>query len=568
MSKTLHIVMLLALFLLGGGNFLNAQETVSVDLSKGYKNAEAVTTINTAFGSIVFDGGTNSNAPKYYTSGTAVRLYGGNTITFNAGDNVITKVVFTHTQAQVFTETAFNPTGTSYNLTNEVETWTGSSSSLVVTVPDGKKPRITKIEVTYQNASGKKSAGLAYNPTESTIHLGDEFTQPVLANPNNLAITYSSDNEAVATVDADGTITPVAVGEATITASSAENDEFAAGKATFALTVKAAIDKNSIIFSNDYSSWKNAPTSYPTTAQDKVFPASNNENYTFSLKYIMKNSSELQFKKSEGQLVSPKFGFANGYKVTVAYRLSSAIGANMTLTDGTKTVTGEDGTVELEVAGDVAFTLSAGKNAAYVSTITIVPNKAAETVSISLNKYGYATAFYSDKALTVPTGVTATAYDDDVKAVATYSEGQTIPAGEAVILQGSANTTAKFTVDGSSTSTATASNALHGFDEASTTTGDGKFYMLSAKSGKVGFYWGAADGGAFTSGAHKAYLVVPEAKAKTSYVFGEETTDGINSVMSEEGRVKNTPVYNLAGQRVNKAYKGVVIVNGKKFIQK
>lgn len=30
----------------------------------------------------------------------------------------------------------------------------------------------------------------------------------------------------------------------------------------------------------------------------------------------------------------------------------------------------------------------------------------------------------------------------------------------------------------------------------------------------------------------------------------------------------NASIYNLAGQKVNKSYKGVVIQNGKKFVQK
>ena len=31
---------------------------------------------------------------------------------------------------------------------------------------------------------------------------------------------------------------------------------------------------------------------------------------------------------------------------------------------------------------------------------------------------------------------------------------------------------------------------------------------------------------------------------------------------------KNAPVYNLAGQQVDASYKGVVIKNGKKYVQK
>ena len=45
------------------------------------------------------------------------------------------------------------------------------------------------------------------------------------------------------------------------------------------------------------------------------------------------------------------------------------------------------------------------------------------------------------------------------------------------------------------------------------------------------------------------------------------TTTGITNITTDEA-AKNTPVYNLAGQKVTKAYKGVVIKNGKKMIQK
>ena len=44
-------------------------------------------------------------------------------------------------------------------------------------------------------------------------------------------------------------------------------------------------------------------------------------------------------------------------------------------------------------------------------------------------------------------------------------------------------------------------------------------------------------------------------------------TTGITNITADEG-AKNAPVYNLAGQKVTKAYKGVVIKNGKKMIQK
>ncbi len=46
-----------------------------------------------------------------------------------------------------------------------------------------------------------------------------------------------------------------------------------------------------------------------------------------------------------------------------------------------------------------------------------------------------------------------------------------------------------------------------------------------------------------------------------------DTTTGISNVSSQSIDL-NGPVYNLAGQRVSKSYKGVVISNGKKYVQK
>jgi hypothetical protein len=189
---------------------------------------------------------------------------------------------------------------------------------------------------------------------------------------------------------------------------------------------------------------------------------------------------------------------------------------------------------------------------------------------VKLNKYGYATMYYGNLALTVPEGVTATTYNEDVEESTTYNAGDAIPAGEAVVLKGDANAELSFEL-GEATAEPDPNNALMGLDEAGETVapadGDYKFYMLSAKSGKVGFYFGTGctNGEAFQTAAHKAYLVVPVAAgAKEFYIFGETT--GINSIQNAE--FAEGSVYNLNGQRVDKSYKGVVIVNGKKLIKK
>lgn len=189
-------------------------------------------------------------------------------------------------------------------------------------------------------------------------------------------------------------------------------------------------------------------------------------------------------------------------------------------------------------------------------------------IPISLNRYGYSTTYYSDRALKVPSGVTATAYDENVNAVAIYNEGDIIPKGEAVVLQGNANSTPEFIIDFSDTAEPSVNNALHGSDVNALTEGNGKFYMLSAKNGNVGFYYGEDNGGAFTSSGHKAYLVVPEAKAKIAYIFNRDgETTGISKTFTTDSKPQNNkPLYNLAGQRVDENYKGVVVQDGRKYI--
>ena len=44
-------------------------------------------------------------------------------------------------------------------------------------------------------------------------------------------------------------------------------------------------------------------------------------------------------------------------------------------------------------------------------------------------------------------------------------------------------------------------------------------------------------------------------------------TTGISNIEAAAND-KNAPIYNLAGQRVGKDYKGVVIKNGQKYIQR
>ena len=97
-----------------------------------------------------------------------------------------------------------------------------------------------------------------------------------------------------------------------------------------------------------------------------------------------------------------------------------------------------------------------------------------------------------------------------------------------------------------------------------------KFYKLAydnytEKTG-LGFYWGAENGGAYTVKPGLAYLAVPEAQAANVKGFSFDGTQ--TSINGVEATTAKGAIYNLNGQRVEKAQRGIYIQNGKKFIVK
>ncbi len=64
-------------------------EPVVIDFSaQAYENGTEVTTLTVSGVTVAFDKGSNNNAPKYYTAGAAVRVYGGGTMTVSAETNI------------------------------------------------------------------------------------------------------------------------------------------------------------------------------------------------------------------------------------------------------------------------------------------------------------------------------------------------------------------------------------------------------------------------------------------------------------------------------------------------
>lgn len=88
-------------------------------------------------------------------------------------------------------------------------------------------------------------------------------------------------------------------------------------------------------------------------------------------------------------------------------------------------------------------------------------------------------------------------------------------------------------------------------------------YVLQNKGGVVGMYK-VVEGSQPTVKAGRCYLTAPAAAAK-ALVFTSDDATAIKAINAQANT--QDAVYNLAGQRVNKAEKGIFIVNGKKVLK-
>ena len=84
------------------------------------------------------------------------------------------------------------------------------------------------------------SPNLAFAEATKTVDVADGAFTNALTNENNVAVVYSSSDEKVATVAADGKVTPLAAGTTKISAAFAGNDKYSAQTVSYELTVTDA----------------------------------------------------------------------------------------------------------------------------------------------------------------------------------------------------------------------------------------------------------------------------------------------------------------------------------------
>ena len=224
------------------------------------------------------------------------------------------------------------------------------------------------------------------------------------------------------------------------------------------------------------------------------------------------------------------------------------------------------GVIKIEEIGGNAFTLTAldpSTDKGFTLDNTSI------TSYIGTYKMG---TFYANDPMTIPSGVrayVATALpvmDGDEGTIAMTAINGIIPANTGALL--CAEEGEYVFTKAESEGTPVTGNMLYGYaganEYAEVEKPEGTTnYVLTVEDGRVGFY---KKDSAFKVYNNKAYLNLPAsvAAARAIYFdFGAET--GI--LETENGDVKTENCYDLSGRRVEKAQKGVYIVNGKKVVR-
>lgn len=499
-----------------------------------------------------------------------------------------------------------------HNKNTEVSIWQGNKYNTIkandndnetYTINVAKGTKQIKLSFKTENNSSKTSyidniilkaptssitsspdAELSFNQQEMSAAVGTTYnSSQLLSNPNSLPIKWYSSNQATATVDASGNVTPHFIGTTTIYAIFEGNNNYAYQAVSYQLTTRREPLNNEVYYDGfaDYD----GPDGNGGNLGDNEYEG----NYKYTPGYYISNTSPflykgyqcLEIEKSYTIKNLEKYGLKN-FRLNFKYALSeessktrvtvtlkySDNSTSKALDDVLDKMKWTDISVPISSASQLSSITFSGKKF-FIDEISIISED-----FITIGSTGYATLYYSGRAIKIPTGITAyTMKVENGKIVKSraYSEGETLPKATAVILRGKPG---KYNLDTSTEKgTTDNNNQLKGSDTKANTTGnDGYyFYMLANKDGEgVGFYWGAKNGAAFLNGEHKAYLAIPKtdtygSAAKPCYVFAEDAATAIGKTNGNETKPAS---YTLDGRLCPRGAKGIVISNGRKTIRR
>ena len=542
--------------------------------ANGYSNSATVTTVNIGdYITATFDKGTNSNAPKYYTSGSAIRCYGGNNFTIASNAGNITKIVLTFGSDDgsnaITTEPATYSNGT----------WTGSAKEVVFTIGGSSgNRRIAGIEVTYED-TGAPVVETVANPVIAAVsdrfNEGESLFVTIATETENAEIYYTLDGsdpvEKGLLYAGKIEITETTTVKAVAVKDGWKNSEVVEAKFTKLTVIEdGIIDVLNREFTGvedtQYSAWEDKTSNSSAVyagqsagGNDAIQLRSNNSN------------SGIVTTVSGGKVKKISIDWNSN---TAAERELWVYGSNMAYsspadlynaeTDGNKLAEIPFGTLEFVIEGDYEYIgLRSGNGAMYLNSVEITwVVEEEEPVAESWS------SFYAAMDTQIPAGVEAYIVTTANKEYVTLTQiFGTIPAMTGVIFKSNPKSNT-----GSEELANVEGNLLEGVLMNTNKTEEA--YVLGCVDGEYGFYkadMNQQDGTAWLANAGKAYLPVSalpasaQGAASFSFRFGEGTTAIENVEVENEVKA----IFDLTGRRIEAiTAPGIYIVGGKKVLVK
>lgn len=569
MNKLLRYLLLICVVVLCGG--ASYGETATLRFTKacrgsGTDSQNNTWTITSDSKESVFD---KEKGIHYGTSSAAVSFIKATTSSFVG--TMISKIVVNASAAGAGSPKVSCKVGgeafggeQSLGTANAAYTFTGMAKGDIEVVVSKKSTKkalyLLSVEVTYVKSSkefttlsfGEGLNGKTYNCT-----VGDAFAAPTATlTPavEGAKITYSSDKPEVATVDAStGAVTlGTTEGTAVITASYAGNDRYEASKASYTINLTKPFEVEDGVF--DFTEpeaygYKTPALGSATNLEvgDKIIARNViitvKKNGSTPTRFWNNNSGKLDFRVYKNAVLN--IAVPEGYVITDI----------TALVENANKKFGEVGKNSV----DISFTT--GIN----FTKMVVTYGKIKSVTPTTN--GYATFACSYPVNYRENGLKAYTIkvDEDNQKVAYTEFTGVVPAGKAVLVCGTEGQKYELTP---ATEKADATFATDLKVSNGNVKSDGtNFYGFTTKDGVSGFVRVAKDV-AVPLGKGYLQLTGNTAAAPVFYSIniGGGTT-GIGQVEVEKA-TENGAIYNLAGQRVDASYKGVIIKNGKKYVNK
>ena len=554
-------------------------------------------------------------APAFNKDGS-LRLYynasgNGGSATFTTdGTKKITKVVITATTTPTVKYSVDGGNLTSGTWNSKTMTISGISASNTLMIQNANTSktqlRITEIVLTVEsNSSGvtKETQSLSFPEDKISINEGESFTAPKVSGAQT-TVTYSSSDEAVATVDAaTGDVSIVGIGTTTIMANAAEDETYYAASASYTLTV---------LNPNPYLYKRVTSLSELTEGTVCIFTGIKKDGFYAMGQQNSNNRTAINISSATTLPELISFGSINEtnapYEATIVmygekycfqmsngkYLINKRTNSNNYLRENNATAdSGARWTISLEneelkvyndnsddIYGEIRLNTSSDLFSCYKENsqepITIYRRIEVDGhTTLNISAAGYAT-FTSDKNYIIPAGVEGgivTVEGTTANVNYVYTEGDIVPAGTGLLMKGAQGEYKMYaTTEEAKEVYADNLNLLKGALDNNPITAPGNLLYIFANGERgLGFYWqkDSGNGQQVQNMKGKAYLQVPTKSAVKGFRLNLGDTTGITAVESTLG---NAPVYTLSGVRVNGSLNnlpaGIYIVGGKKVYVK